>query len=281
MKKFFEYLGLITLVCFSFFYTEKTTSVVKELDDIMIKIKEVAPNYNIEVKEAIIKENTIIPGISGKKVDINTSYQNMRKLGTFNENYLEYESIKPKELLKNNLDKYIISGNNFKKQVSLIFLVDENSKIDSLLKILDKNEIKANFFVDGDWFEDNNDKVIELIKNKHIVGNLSYNRDYGNSSFIWMDTIIKKVGKQSISYCYKTDNKKDLDICALQKNYTIAPSLEIEDYPLINLKNNLNSGSIIAFKINNSLIKEMELIIKYIKSKDLEIVNLETLLNEY
>lgn len=281
MKKFFEYLGLITLVCFSFFYTEKTTSVVKELDDIMIKIKEVAPNYNIEVKEAIIKENTIIPGISGKLVDINASYQSMRKLGTFNENYLEYESIKPKELLKNNLDKYIISGNNLKKQVSLIFLVDENSKIDSLLKILDKNEIKANFFVDGDWFEDNNDKVIELIKNKHIVGNLSYTRDYGNSSFIWMDTIIKKVAKQSISYCYKTDNKKDLDICALQKNYTIAPSLEIEDYPLINLKNNLNSGSIIAFKINNSLIKELELIIKYIKSKDLEIVNLETLLNEY
>ena len=115
MKKFFEYLGLITLVCFSFFYTEKTTSVVKELDDIMIKIKEVAPNYNIEVKEAIIKENTIIPGISGKVVDINASYQSMRKLGAFNENYLEYESIKPKELLKNNLDKYIISGNNFKK----------------------------------------------------------------------------------------------------------------------------------------------------------------------
>lgn len=281
MKKFFEYLGLITLVCFSFFYTEKTTSVVKELDDIMIKIKEVAPNYNVEVKEAIIKENTIIPGISGKVVDINASYQSMRKLGTFNENYLEYENIKPKELLKNNLDKYIISGNNFKKQVSLIFLVDENSKIDSLLKILDKNEIKANFFVDGNWFEDNNDKVIELIKNKHIIGNLSYNRDYGNSSFIWMDTIIKKVGKQSISYCYKTDDKKDLDTCALQKNYTIAPSLEVEDYPLINLKNNLNSGSIIAFKINNSLIKEMELIIKYIKSKDLEIVNLETLLNEY
>lgn len=281
MKKFFEYLGLITLVCFSFFYTEKTTSVVKELDDIMIKIKEVAPNYNIEVKEATIKENTIIPGISGKKVDINASYQSMRKLGTFNENYLEYESIKPKELLKNNLDKYIISGNNFKKQVSLIFLVDENSKIDSLLKILDKSEIKANFFVDGAWVEENNDKVIELINNNHIVGNLSYNRDYGNSSFIWMDTIIKKIGKQNISYCYKTDNKKDLDTCTLQKNYTIAPSLEIDDYPLINVKNNLNSGSIIAFKINNSLINELELIIKYIKSKDLEIVNLENLLSEY
>ena len=74
MKKFFESLGLITLVCFIFFYTEKNTSVVKELDDIMIKIKEVSPNYATKVIDAIIEGDTIIPGISGKEVDINTSY---------------------------------------------------------------------------------------------------------------------------------------------------------------------------------------------------------------
>jgi len=281
MKKFFESLGLITLVCFSFFYTEKTTSVVKELDDIMIKIKEVASNYITEVEEAIIEGDTIIPGISGKEVDINTSYQNMRKLGTFNEKYLEYEYIRPKQLLKDNLDKYIIGTNSNKKQVSLIFLVEERNKIDDVLNILNNHEIKGNFFVDGNWFEDNNDAVIDLIENKHIVGNLSYNRDYQDSSFVWMDTIIKKIGKQTNGYCYKTDNKKDLENCALQKDYTIAPTMEIDSYPLINVKNNLKAGNIIAFKINNSLIKELDLIIKYIKFKDLEIVNLETLLNEY
>ena len=281
MKKFFECLGLITLVCFSFFYTEKTTSVVKELDDIMIKIKDSAPFYYKEVEEAIIEDGNIIPGISGKKVDINTSYQNMRKLGTFNEKYLEYEYIEPKELLKNNLNKYIIGASATKKQVSLIFLVEERNKIDELLKVLNNYKIKVNFFVDGNWFEDNNDLVIDLIENKHIVGNLSYNRDYSNSSFIWMDTIIKRIGKQTNGYCYKTDNKKDLENCALHKNYTIAPKVEIDKYPLINVKKNIYAGSIIAFKINDSLIKEMDLIIKYIKSKDLEIVNLETLLNEY
>ena len=281
MKKFFEFLGLVTLVCFSFFYTEKTTSVVKELDDIMIKIKEVAPNYKRQVEEAWIDGDAIIPGISGKEVDINASYQRMRKIGTFNEKYLEYEYIKPKELLKNNLNKYIVGANNIRKQVSLIFLVEERSKIDEVLKVLNNHEIKANFFVDGNWFENNNDTVIDLISNKHIVGNLSYNRDYGNSSFIWMDTIIKKIGKQKNSYCYKTDNKKDLENCALQKNYTISPTVEIDSYPLISVKNNLTAGDIISFKINNNLIKELDLVIKYIKSKDLEIVNLETILNEY
>lgn len=281
MKKFFEYLGLFTLVCFSFFYTEKTTSVVKELDDIMIKIKEKAPSYNTEVVEAIVNENTIIPGISGKEVDINSSYQKMRKMGVFNEEYFEYKYIKPKELLKNNLNKYIVSGNSNKNEVSLVFLVDERSNIHNILTILDGKQIKANFFVDGNWFEQNNDEVIKLIEEGHNVGNLSYNKDYQDSSFIWMDTIIKKIGHQNISYCYKTENKKDLENCALQKNYTISPTIEVDKYPLINVKNNLKSGSIIAFKINNTLIKELELIIKYINSKDLNIVNLETLLNEY
>ena len=157
---------------------------------------------------------------------------------------------------------------------------EERNKINDILNILENNEIKANFFVDGNWFENNNDFIIDLISNKHIVGNLSYNRDYSNSSFIWMDTIIKKIGKQENSYCYKTDNKKDLENCALQKDYTISPTIEIDDYPLINVKNNLKAGNIISFKINNNLIKELDLIIKYIESKDLEIVNLETLLEE-
>lgn len=40
MKKLFEAVGFITLICLSFVYTEKTVNVVKEYDDIMITIKE-------------------------------------------------------------------------------------------------------------------------------------------------------------------------------------------------------------------------------------------------
>ena len=40
MRRFFEILGFLSLVCFSFFYTEKTIDVVKEVDDIMITLKE-------------------------------------------------------------------------------------------------------------------------------------------------------------------------------------------------------------------------------------------------
>ena len=45
MKKLFQIIGIISLMGFSFFYTEKTVSVVKEYDTIMIDIKNVEKNY--------------------------------------------------------------------------------------------------------------------------------------------------------------------------------------------------------------------------------------------
>lgn len=280
MKKFFEYLGLLTLTCFSFFYTEQTASVVKELDDIMINIKKEADSYSVEAHQAIINDNTIIPGINGKKVNVNASYQKMRKTGNFNVENFVYDKVNPENVLEDNLDKYVISGNENKKQVSLIFLVDSYANVDKILNIVDKYEVKTNFFVDGKWFEENNDKVLELVKLGHNIGNLSYNLDYQDSSFVWMDTIIKKVAGQKRSFCYKTEKKEDLNKCVLQKNYTISPVVEISSNPFNTAKNNIKNGSIIAFKINNSLIKELDLIMKYIKSRDLEVVNLETLLSE-
>ena len=35
LKKFFQLLGITTLICFSFFYTEKVGYVVREMDSLM------------------------------------------------------------------------------------------------------------------------------------------------------------------------------------------------------------------------------------------------------
>ncbi|MDD2435326.1 MAG: polysaccharide deacetylase family protein [Bacilli bacterium] len=280
MKKFFQYLGLICLVVFSFFYTEKTVSVVKELDEIMIQIKEEQNRYQVEPINAIIHNDTIIPGIYGREIDINKSYQNMRKLGHYHHNLLVYKKIKPEISLNNNYHKYIVGGNKSKKQVSLIFMVDNDDIINNVLNILNKNSLKGNFFLTSQWLKNNNRLAIQLIEQGHNVGNLSNNFDYQSGDYIWMDTIIKKIGKQKKLFCYATDNKKDLEICAQNKNYTIKPNIIVNNYPLIEVKEKLVSGSIISFKINNTLERELELIISHIKSKDLEIVNLIELLEE-
>ena len=280
MKKFFSYLGIFCLLLVSFFYTEKTVSVVKEYDDVMIQIKEYSLNNKKEPINAYIDGNTIIPGIMGYQVDINKSYHNMKRYGKFDNSLLEYENILPSVTMNNNKDKYIVSGNPDKRLVSLIFIVDENSNIESILSILNKDNIKANFFINDKWLENNSHKLEDIISYGHVIGNLSSNFNYLDSSFLWMDTVIKKIGKQENGYCYFIEeNESELNMCSLYDNYSIKPTI-INEYPYKEVKEKLVSGSILSFKINNNTIQELPIIISYIKSKGLIINNLNEMIKE-
>ena len=93
MKNIIKLIGLICLVCFSFFYTEKVIDVVNEQDEIMIKLNEVKDKYGYKQIEAIIEEDTIIPGIIGKEIDIDKSYQEMKQVGIYKEMLIEYKDI--------------------------------------------------------------------------------------------------------------------------------------------------------------------------------------------
>lgn len=281
MKKFFETIGVISLIAFTFFYTEKTVNVVRELDNIMIEIKKVAPNYYKEAINAKIINDTIVPGINGRKVDEDKSYFSMKKYGAFNSNLLEYIDINPKVTIKNNFNKYVVGANPIKKTTSLIFLVEENDDIIPIINILTKNNIKASFFIDGLWMEENNDLLIDTMKDGHDIGNLSYNKDYSNSAYLWMDTIIKKIGNQQNSYCYvETKLKEVLETCSIYHNYTIMPSIIVKNNPALEIKMKLVAGSIISIPINDTTINELQTIINIIKSRGIDIVKLSEHLSE-
>lgn len=281
MKKIFQVIGLISLICFSFFITDKTAKVASNMDDIMVDIKANYKKYNSKSIDATIENNTIIPGKYGKEVNINKSYKNMKQNGYYNENLYIYDYIKPKISIEDNKDKYIISGYKKKRIVSLIFLVRNDDNINNIISILERNDIKGNFFIDDNFLLKNNNLVIELINNKHIVGNLGKNMSYSNSSFNWIDTVIKKVGKQQNGYCYSiVDNEDNLNECVLAGDYTVRPNIIVSRKPLVEIKNKLTSGSIIAIDVNSNIELELSSIIKYIKSKGYEISNLEEQLSE-
>ena len=281
MKKCFQILGVISLICFSFFYTEKATNVVKDMDSLMIEIKQKASNYEQVAMNAKIDGNTIIPGVYGRTVDISLSYDKMKRLGYFNDSLLVYSHKKPDVTLKQNYHYYIIKGNASKKMVSLLFMVDENSKVEEVLSILNRYQLKATFFVDGSWFEKHNDMVISLIEEGHTIGNLSYNMDYHHSGFVWMNTIIEKVGKQKDNYCYNvTEDLEQLDICSLHKSYTIRPNIILKDYPMVELKKNLVAGSLVSIPIRDTTIQQLEAMIQFIQSKGLMIQSISEHLNE-
>lgn len=281
MKKIFQAIGMISLICVSFIVTEKTVGVVKENDQIMIEIKKKNDEYKVEATDAVITGNTIIPGVSGREVDVDKSYEKMKRYGGFLESLLEYREVTPNISLKKNYNKYVIKGNPTKNMVTLILLVENDNDVDAFVKKLEKTNTKVTFFFDGNWFENNNSKVLEIMEKGYEVGNLSYNRDYQDSSYIWMDTIIKKVGKQKTSYCYsEKENLEDLSICAINKNYTIMPDIVVSSYPLKEVKEKLQAGSIISLPMNNKTLEELSAMIHYIETKGYTITTLQEHLSE-
>lgn len=281
MKRFFEILGFLSLVCFSFFYTEKTIDVVKEVDDIMITLKEQAPKYQVKAENAKIDGKFMTPGISGKIVNLQKSYEEMKHYGKFHPNLLVYDKVSPEISIKNRYDKYIKTGNPKKRQVSFLFIIDEKGNPSPIIEILKEKKVTGTFFIDGSWLEKNQNELVSLIEGKFTVGNYSYRGDYGHESFVWIDTIIKRVGGQKQSYCLvEKENKKALSTCKLQKDYTIYPNIIMKENPYSELTEQVKSGSIILMRLDAQVKKELPLMITYLKQKGYEIVNLEQLLEE-
>lgn len=281
MKKIFETIGMISLICVSFIFTERTANVVKEVDNLMVEIKQKSSQYSEKAIDATIDNDTIIPGLNGKIVDENGSYNQMKRVGTFNDSLLKYKQLTPTVTISNNYNKYVISGNIKKKDVSLIFLVTGNTSINDILNIINNMKIKATFYIDSVWLENNNEKLLELIENGHTIGNISYNNDYKSSDFIWIDTIVKKVGKQSNGYCYTEEkNETVLNICALNRDYTIIPTLKIKTSLLKEIKKGIKNGSIISVPVNENTKAELSTTIRFITSKGYNMVGLNDLISE-
>ena len=273
MKKVFQIIGLISLTIFSFFLTDKTVTVVNNLDDLMQEVKLNNKNYQSNAINATINGNTIIPGIRGRKVNINKSYKNMKKNGYYSDKLYIYDYDKPKISLEDNFDKYIIKGNPSKRLASLIFLVKSEDDITGILNVLNNYSINGTFFVDENWFYNNNKLVGQMISQGHNV--YSYYSDYSNENYEWVDMVIKRISRKSISFCYSdNENKNTIDICSNKGNYTIKPQVISSITPLVDIKDKLESGSILSLTVNPELKKELSTIIIYIKSRGLKLVNL-------
>lgn len=281
MKKFFQIVGVITLMIGSFIYTENVQKVSKTTDTLLNEIKRKKDGYKENAIEPIIKDNTISPGINGKEVDIKKSYEQMSKIGYFDDKLLVYKNLPVENILDKNKDKYIISLNNSKMNINIIFKVENNEDITSIVKVLDKKNIKGTFFITSIFLEKHHNQIIELIERGYTIGNLSNYEDYEDSDFVWMKTIITNIGRQKYNYCLTNKpNKIILNNCKIQNSYTIMTSNIVNQKPLINIKKLLKPGNIIIMKVNTELKKEIEVIINYIDSKGYKIVPLEEGLKE-
>ena len=277
MKRIFNRVLIILLSIFSFYYTNQVVSFLQENDPIMKEIKSTEKKYKIEAENAITTDNTIISGKKGKVIDYDKSYQKMKKYGTYNESLTVLKDTIPVISINNNYDKYLIGGNKYHKKVSLVFVVKEKDP-HNIISILKQNKIKATFFIDGTFIENN----INLLKNEEQDFELlSYQNDYNESFFKTSLSYLESITNNKAKFCYtEIDNNKLLSLCEKLKLHTIKPTLIIKKDSYKEVKENIDNGIIISLDINSLIEKELKETITYIKQKGYQIVPLEYLIEE-
>ena len=271
MKKLF----IIILLLFSFFYTNKSISIIRNQDPLMKEIIKNKNKFEIKSVNAIVKENTIIPGKQGKEVDLEKTYTKMKQYGTYNEALTVLKETKPTISIDDNYDKLITSGNKENKNISLIFKVEKDTNINKLLSILNYHNIQVTFFIDGLYIENNN---INNLSN-HQIELLSYNNTIDEITFSSALSYLSYKTNKSPKYCLE-DNNNIINLCKELKLHTISPTIKIKKDPYKELKNNLSNSSIILVPINNQIYESLSTSILYIKSKGYNFLTLSDLLSE-
>ena len=254
MKNIIKLVGLLMLIGFSFFYTDKVIEVIREEDEIMIKIKSSVPDYKVNPVDATIVKNTIIPGLQGREVN-------------------------PDNRLENHQDKYIILGNSNKNMVSLLFVLDNNRYLEQLDKILTSKETTASFFIDYSYLINNSTRI----KEKTNYEFYSYGKEgkYAPDTLLFSNNLISRITKHNAAYCLSTNfDKEVLELCNKNNLYTVNPNIIATTTPYKVVKNNLTSGSMILLKNTQEVIAELPLIIDYIKGKGYQLTSLSQLLSE-
>ena len=257
MKKYFKYIFLITIILFSFYFTEKTATIRHNNDPILKIIKDYSKEYNVESIDAKIDDKYIIPGMYGKRINEVKSLMKMKSDGVFNSLFLSFDSVKPKITLEDNKDKIIKKGNPNKLGISFILESDNSNVITYLIT----NRINASILINKNNF--NNNPYFEQI-----------NTDYDNYK-----DVEKQLNKAKINTNICVLNKNNKEICIRNKKYIVEPTYVLQSNNLITIKKNISSGDIILIKDTVS-VDDIDYLIKYINNKGLKVLKLSDLIKE-
>ena len=174
----------------------------------------------------------------------------MKRYGKFYSSLLEYENVLPTITMSNNKDKYIISGNPDKRMVSLIFIVDNNSDIESILSILNNEKVKGNFFIDNEWLENNSHKLENIINDPWI-------KDSYCETDVLDKTLLTEFLEKNVPYDnYDIDPEKIVDFI---EQCPSLKEMDEETYQEISELTNLKSTKELINKVKKEIEESDEL----------------------
>ena len=256
LKQFYKYFGIIAIMLFSFYYTERIALFMIKSDPIYETIEDVSSTTNVNYVNAIIKDNTIIPGVNGLEVNAEKSFQKMKSFGASNKYYLIFDQVKPDISLEDNKDKIITEGNASKKSVAIIL---SNQKV--LIDYFQKNQIQASVLITKETLE--KDSKLEQINDDS-----KYMKETDNL----LDSL-----NQNKNICIV--NAYNQDTCQKEKKYLVKPSLNLNRSNIASIKGKIQSGSIILIE-ETATLEDVKILLNQINYKGLSILTLSELIME-
>ncbi len=152
------------------------TGNLEGVDPLLARIREEAEQERIKPVNAVVDRVwKAIPGYNGLEVDIDRTYEAM--LGQPADAPLKfiYREVEPEVSLDDLGAHPIYRGNPKKPMAALMINVAwGNEYIGPMLDTLDKEKVKATFFLDGTWLKNNPDLAKQIASRGHEMSNHAY-----------------------------------------------------------------------------------------------------------
>lgn len=258
MRVNFKYIGLFILMIFSFYFTNKVYELALDTDIIMKEIKNNEDKFNKEPINAKIDNDKIKPGSCGYKVDKKKSYNKMKKIGIYNENYYLFKNILPVENINNNKNKYIIGDNTEKNNVYLFLNINEDNYM-----YLNESYKNYNIVITYNFYKEHKEILDKIIKNNTILI-----RETNHQNLKEINKYYTKYKESNIT-CVNSNNKTFLNLCSLNNSLTISLNNEINNNYLLNIKKEIISGRFININFTKSFNNIKDIIDNQIENKGL------------
>lgn len=278
----------------------ESISVSKEEEPLLIEIKEQAKTFEVPAQDAVIdKVWKAIPGLNGLKVDVNASYKKMKKDGFFDKEKLVFTEVKPKIHLEDLEPSPIYKGHPEKPMVSLLINVAwGNEYLPKMLETLKKHNVKATFFLEGRWTQNNPDLAKMIVAAGHEIGNHSYTHpDLKVSSdqktkeeIVKTNEVIEATTEQKVKWFAPPSGSyrdQTVNIAEGQGLLTVMWTVDTIDWQkpspetIINrVVNKVENGSMVLMHPTESTANALDRMIVGIKDKDLQIGTVTSLLSE-
>lgn len=275
-------------------------TVGKQEDPLYQSIVKNASTYEIPPSNAKIDRVwKAIPGYNGITVDIEASYRNMKKIGTFNEKKLVYIQTEPTVHLNELTPSPIYRGHPDKPMVSFIINVAwGNEYLPEMLAALKKHQVKASFFLEGRWVKNNPELAKMIVSAGHEVGNHSYTHPdmkrisaaQTREQLVKTNEVIEAAtGKKSIWFAPPSGSYRDetVTIAAELKMKTVMWTVDTIDWQkpspdqLINrVTSKISNGSMVLMHPTESSAKSLDTLITLIEEKGLKIGTVSDLMSE-